>query len=250
MTPKQRGDTRRRQKRKSPVGVGGASDSRCISSLQRAQLSKALERVWSWRVCESGNSRPRTLAYSPRQVKPASRPVRQTRGPSQKSGLQPYTRREQDLHCSSDLNSNDEARGSDQKRRARAQARPPRKGAWRRFGASEAAESMLEDQRQRLKALGVGREETMRALNDVRAELKRVSQERDELRHKLTRVDSVQTATIALPDDDPARRRRPPTCRRSRTSWARSARSRAQATVASPGICISACSTPRRTRRR
>jgi hypothetical protein len=68
---------------------------------------------------------------------------------------------------------------------------------------SDAAESMLEDQRQRLKALGMGREETMRTLTEVRAELKRVSQERDELRKKLTRVDSVQTATIALPDDDP-----------------------------------------------
>ena len=68
---------------------------------------------------------------------------------------------------------------------------------------SEAAESMLEDQRQRLKALGAGREETMRALTEVREELKRVSQERDELRKKLSRVDSVQTATIALPDDDP-----------------------------------------------
>lgn len=67
---------------------------------------------------------------------------------------------------------------------------------------SEAAESMLEDQRQRLKALGAGREETMRALTEARAELKRVSQERDELRNKLTRVDSVQTATIALPDGD------------------------------------------------
>jgi hypothetical protein len=68
---------------------------------------------------------------------------------------------------------------------------------------SEAAESMLEDQRQRLKALGTGREETMRTLTEVREELKRVSQERDELRNKLARVDSVQTATIALPDDDP-----------------------------------------------
>ena len=68
---------------------------------------------------------------------------------------------------------------------------------------SEAADAMLEDQRQRLKALGTGREETMRALTEVRAELKRVSQERDELRKKLARVDSVQTATIALPDDDP-----------------------------------------------
>jgi hypothetical protein len=68
---------------------------------------------------------------------------------------------------------------------------------------SDAAESMLEDQRQRLKALGTGREETMRALTEVRDELRRVSLERDELRKKLKRVDSVQTATIALPDDDP-----------------------------------------------
>ena len=68
---------------------------------------------------------------------------------------------------------------------------------------SDAAETMLEDQRQRLKALGTGREETMRALTEVREELKRVSQERDELRKKLTRVDSVQTETIALPEDDP-----------------------------------------------
>ena len=67
---------------------------------------------------------------------------------------------------------------------------------------TDAAEAMLEDQRQRLKALGNGREETMRALTETRAELKRVSQERDELRKKLARVDSVQTATIALPDDD------------------------------------------------
>jgi hypothetical protein len=71
---------------------------------------------------------------------------------------------------------------------------------------TEAAESMLEDQQQRLKALGAGREETMRALTETRAELKRVSQERDELRKKLTRVDGVQTATIALPDDDVGRR--------------------------------------------
>jgi hypothetical protein len=68
---------------------------------------------------------------------------------------------------------------------------------------SEAAESMLDDQRARLKSLGVGREESMRALAEARDELKRVSRERDELRHKLARVDSVQTATIALPDDEP-----------------------------------------------
>jgi len=69
---------------------------------------------------------------------------------------------------------------------------------------SEAAEALIEDQRQRLKALGLGREETMRALNEARDELRRVARERDELRKQLTRVDSVQTATIALPDDEPA----------------------------------------------
>jgi hypothetical protein len=67
---------------------------------------------------------------------------------------------------------------------------------------SEAAELVLDDQRQRLKALGLGREETMRALAETRDELRRVSQERDELRKQLKRVDSVQTATIALPEDD------------------------------------------------
>jgi hypothetical protein len=66
---------------------------------------------------------------------------------------------------------------------------------------SEAAEAMLEDQRQRLKSLGLGREESMRALTEARDELRRVSIERDELRKKLSRVDSMQTETIALPDD-------------------------------------------------
>lgn len=69
---------------------------------------------------------------------------------------------------------------------------------------SDAAESVIEDQRQRLKSLGVGREETMRALAEAREELRRVSQERDELRKQLTRVDSVQTSTIALPENEPA----------------------------------------------
>lgn len=68
---------------------------------------------------------------------------------------------------------------------------------------SEAAEAMIEDQRRRLKALGLGREETMRTLAETRDELLRISRERDELRNQLTRVDSVQTATIALPEDDP-----------------------------------------------
>jgi FHA domain len=67
---------------------------------------------------------------------------------------------------------------------------------------SEAAESTIEDQRQRLKSLGTGREESMRALAEARDELRRVSQERDELRTKLSHLDSVQTATIALPDED------------------------------------------------
>ena len=67
---------------------------------------------------------------------------------------------------------------------------------------SEAVESTVEDQRARLKSLGIGREESMRALAEARDELERVSRERDELREKLARVDSVQTATIALPDDD------------------------------------------------
>jgi hypothetical protein len=66
---------------------------------------------------------------------------------------------------------------------------------------SEAAEAVIQDQRARLKTLGSGREESMRALADARAELQRVSRERDELRVRLSRVDSVQTATIALPDD-------------------------------------------------
>jgi hypothetical protein len=68
---------------------------------------------------------------------------------------------------------------------------------------SEAAESKIEDQRQRLQALGLGREETMRALTEARDELLRITRERDELRRQLTRVDSVQTSTIALPDDEP-----------------------------------------------
>jgi hypothetical protein len=67
---------------------------------------------------------------------------------------------------------------------------------------SEAAESMLEDQRVRLKSLGQGREETMRALTESREALRRLELERDELRKQLTRVDGMQTATIALPEDE------------------------------------------------
>jgi hypothetical protein len=67
-----------------------------------------------------------------------------------------------------------------------------------------AFENQLTDQQQRLEALGTGREETMRALAEARAELMRLSRERDDLRKQLARVDSVQTATLALPDADSA----------------------------------------------
>jgi hypothetical protein len=66
---------------------------------------------------------------------------------------------------------------------------------------NKAAESVIEDQKQRLKSLGLGREESMRSLVEARDELKRVSRERDELRKQLSRLDRIQTETIALPDD-------------------------------------------------
>lgn len=68
---------------------------------------------------------------------------------------------------------------------------------------TEAAETMLDDQRARLKSLGQGREDTMRALTETRDQLRRTGIERDELRKQLTRVDGMQTATIAIPEDDP-----------------------------------------------
>lgn len=67
---------------------------------------------------------------------------------------------------------------------------------------SRSFEAQLADQQQRLEALGTGREETMRALAETRDELRRVKTERDELRERLARIDSVQTATIALSEDD------------------------------------------------
>jgi hypothetical protein len=67
---------------------------------------------------------------------------------------------------------------------------------------SQSAESRLAEQHARLEALGQGREETMRALADARAELARVRAERDQLRQQLTRGDGM-TATLVLPDDEP-----------------------------------------------
>lgn len=68
---------------------------------------------------------------------------------------------------------------------------------------NKADEVLIEDQRQRLKTLGLGREESMRALADARDELQRVSRERDELLRQLTRVDGVQSETLAFMDGFP-----------------------------------------------
>jgi pSer/pThr/pTyr-binding forkhead associated (FHA) protein len=67
---------------------------------------------------------------------------------------------------------------------------------------SKTAESKLADQQQRLVALGNGREETMRRLADTRAELARVRAERDDLLKKLDRTEGMQTATVALTEED------------------------------------------------
>jgi FHA domain-containing protein len=67
---------------------------------------------------------------------------------------------------------------------------------------STTAESKLADQQQRLVALGNGREETMRRLADTRAELARVRGERDDLLKKLDRAEGMQTATVALTEEE------------------------------------------------
>jgi uncharacterized coiled-coil protein SlyX len=64
------------------------------------------------------------------------------------------------------------------------------------------AQAVIADQKARLKTLGSGREEGMRALAAARAELDRVSRERDQLREQLNRVEGMQTSTIALPEED------------------------------------------------
>jgi hypothetical protein len=83
-------------------------------------------------------------------------------------------------------------------------------GFEQRLGAAVArnqnAETRLAEQQTRLEALGQGREETMRALADARAELARVKVERDQLHQQLTRIEGMQTATVALPDDEPEER--------------------------------------------
>jgi hypothetical protein len=66
------------------------------------------------------------------------------------------------------------------------------------------AQAVIADQKARLKALGNGREEGMRALAATRDELARMRRERDQLREELNRVDGMQTATVALPEEDEA----------------------------------------------
>jgi hypothetical protein len=64
-----------------------------------------------------------------------------------------------------------------------------------------AAEAVIADQRARLQTLGMGREESMRALAATKSELHRVSRERDELKLALDAGDEAHTATITLPED-------------------------------------------------
>jgi hypothetical protein len=64
------------------------------------------------------------------------------------------------------------------------------------------AESKVAEQQRRLAALGTGREETMRRLADTRAELARVQTERDDLLKKLDRSEDMQTATVALSEEE------------------------------------------------
>jgi hypothetical protein len=63
---------------------------------------------------------------------------------------------------------------------------------------SEAAEARLADQSSRLMALGSGREETMRLLGETRAELARVTAERDQLRKQFVSIEGMQTETVAF----------------------------------------------------
>jgi hypothetical protein len=67
---------------------------------------------------------------------------------------------------------------------------------------NKSTETKLADQQQRLVALGNGREETMRRLADTRAELARVRAERDALLKKIDRSDEMQTATVALTEEE------------------------------------------------
>ena len=62
-------------------------------------------------------------------------------------------------------------------------------------------DARMQDQQERLNALGAGREETLRALHQTRTELARVAAERDQLQKHLARIDGMQTETIALGEE-------------------------------------------------
>jgi hypothetical protein len=68
-----------------------------------------------------------------------------------------------------------------------------------------ALKSRLEDQNQRIEALARGREEDLATINKLRTELKLVSRERDALRRRLTAIESMQTETLALSEEQLAR---------------------------------------------
>jgi hypothetical protein len=68
---------------------------------------------------------------------------------------------------------------------------------------SDRAEAKLLDQANRVIALGSGREDTMRQLGETRAELARVTAERDLLLKRLSAIESMQTETVALVDSEP-----------------------------------------------
>ena len=74
---------------------------------------------------------------------------------------------------------------------------------------STTAEHKIADQQKRLVALGNGREESMKLLADARAELSRVSIERDKLHKQLARIDDMQTATITLGEEEIERSQHP-----------------------------------------
>jgi len=66
------------------------------------------------------------------------------------------------------------------------------------------AHTRIAEQSARIAALARGREESMRLLDDARAELGRVAAERNRLQQRLVAVEDMQTQTVALPENDAA----------------------------------------------
>jgi hypothetical protein len=65
----------------------------------------------------------------------------------------------------------------------------------------QAAEEALSDQSIRLEALGEGREDTIKTLQQTQEKLSVVKSERDQLLRRLTTVEGMQTETVVLSDD-------------------------------------------------